>query len=178
MSIRKPILTLLLFSLLISLAAGCVESKKLPPKEYLTRINGLDGEFYMTEKPSGIRTDITLRYDAKLSCYIASSKKLSGEPKIYLHKIGEALVAFIQLSDRKTYSIARAEVSKTQLVFYVINTEYFKRNKEAIPSISESGGTFTIDATSEQLALFFRLHELNEKIWDTREPAIYNRIGT
>ena len=76
--------------------------------------------------------------------------------------------------------VPKLTVTKTQLVFGMLNPKFFDKNPDAIPGMSKTigglgDGNILLNASPKQLELFFKLHEDTDSLFVTDEPLLLHR---
>ena len=184
-SMRRQLL-LTFVMLWLAAVAGCVPkvANKLPAA-YVNRDLAITGEFHeefgAQEKLSIKKTD-----DEELS-YSAATPGMDTD-KFQVYTIGKLNLAFMPNYDEDDnnrteilgYSVARLQVTKTQIVVEPLTNKFFEDNPAALPSTTlpkpGSATDITLNSTPEQLALFFKLHQDTAGLFDVKHRIVYNRI--
>lgn len=171
-----------LYFIFLVLLSGCVISENMIDKEYAASYSTLLGDYYVTNE-SGVREDIKIwstgdkRYPIGLSTHEGAPKSLD---RFQIYRIGSNTIAFIHfvVGDTNQSIVGRIDITKTQIAFYYLSEEFFKKNPSALPGTKADAGGVSLTATPEQLRVFFMLHDQNKDIWESKPEILLNRIGT
>ena len=173
----------------VALMAGCVPKvANTPTAEYVNRNLAITGDFYQEDRTTGKRTDISIKKtgDEELSFSLASPEKPAGKFQVYT--IGELNLAFLPNYDKDDknrekileYTVAKLQVTKTQIVIEFLADKFFENNPAALPGTVVKKDKFTTDvainSTPQQLVLFFKLHQDTTGMFDSENPILFNRI--
>ena len=180
--------SLICFVFCIGMIAGCLPKvANKPPAEYVNRNLTITGDFYHEDRATRKRTDSSIKQtdDEELSYSIVS--RGSPADKFQVYTIGELNLVFFPTYDEddkkrkdiRGYSVGKLQVTETQITVKFLDSQFFENNPAALPSTvltKEHPMTLvTLNATPEQLVLFFKLHQDTSDLFNSDVSLALNR---
>ncbi len=180
---------LALVVLCLALVAGCVPKvANRPTAEYINRNLAITGDFYQEDRSTGKRTNISIKKTDNEALSFSMTSPGTPADKFQVYTIGKLSLAFLPNYDEDDrsrekilgYTVARLQVTKTQIVIEPLANQFFENNPAALPGTVLKKDKFTTDvaisSTPQQLVLFFKLHQDTTGMFDTENPVLFNRI--
>ncbi len=179
--------------LLSTIIAGCpIATVNTPDAKLAVQPESMIGKYYMDDKLAGVphRIDYEITHSGndKFPFQIKSESAPQEEgPKFQIYQIGKNKLVFadstspdMKKKGTRQLGVAKLTVTKTQLVFGMLNPKFFDKNPDAIPGMSKTigglgDGNILLNASPKQLELFFKLHEDTDSLFVTDEPLLLHR---